>query len=240
MRLILAHATDASARALAARWGDDALLRTPADLCRSRWCLELDTAGRVRVELSDSAPLDGVLSRLSTVAAEELPHVHPADRQYAASELTAFLLAWLDACPAPVLNRPTAGCLNGPAWQPEGWLAAALSVGLRVAGRRRRIALGSVEMIQSAWPRAVDARVVGERCFGAVHPAVARGLCALARLTGTPLLAATVSGPQPDARVRDLSAWPDLADPEVADAVAALLPARRLPMPTRPCCGMWG
>lgn len=245
MRLILAHGDDMSARALAARWGGDTLLLTPADLCASRWCLELDSAGRVRTELADETgkprKLSGVVTRLGGITPADLPRVHPEDRRYAACELTAFLTAWLEACPVPVLNRPTASCLNGPAWQPEAWTAAAISVGLRVAGDRRRLTLGSDQTPPPPeWPDAIVVRVVGERCFGAVHPDVADRLRALARLAGIPLLGATVAGPEPDARVRYLSAWPDLTDPEVADAVGALLPVRLLPVATRPCCGMWG
>ena len=65
--------------------------------------------------------------------------------------------------------------------------------------------------------------VVGDVCFGDVHPLLGKRLCELGRLARTPLLTATVSGPGARARVRDISAWPDLADPEVADAVAAAL-----------------
>lgn len=230
MRLILAHAHDVSARALAARWGSDALLLTVAGLHRARWCLELDRDGRAHTELADTAgvplPLEGVVNRLGVVTAADLPPVHPDDRQYAAVELGAFLLAWLDACPVPVLNRPAAGSLNGPAWYPEQWAAAAAAAGLRVAGSRRRVTLATAGPQLPPDPLRdgeVSARVVGDTWFGGVHPVLGRRLCALARLAGTPLLAATVAGPGPEAPVRDISVWPDLSGPEVADAIAAAL-----------------
>lgn len=231
MRLILAHGHDISARALAARWGSEALLLTVAHLHRAPWCLELDQDGCARTELTGAAgtplPVEGVVNRLGVITTADLSRVHPQDRQYAAAELTAFLLAWLDACPAPVLNRPSAGCLNGPAWYPEQWAAAAIAVGLRVAGSvRRRVALataGPPLAPDPGWDDAVSARIVGDACFGDVHPALGQRLCALARLARTPLLAATVQDHGPDARVRDLSVWPDLADPAVADALAAAL-----------------
>src|SRR5437763_13611984 len=110
MLLILAHGHDFSARALAARWGSRALLLTVAELHRARWHLDMDVDGRVRTGLATAEgtpiPVTGVVNRLGWITATELARVHPADRAYAAAELTAFLLAWLDACPAPVLNPP--------------------------------------------------------------------------------------------------------------------------------------
>jgi hypothetical protein len=231
MRLILAHDHDIAARTLATRWGAEARLLTVADLHRNGWGLELDPDGRVRTELADPAgkplPITGVVNRLGVITPADLPQVHRQDRQYAAAELTAFLLAWLDACPAPVLNRPSAGSLNGPAWHPEQWAAAATSVGLRPDGVRRRIGLTAGTLRpEPVWDRMIGAHVVGDDCFGEVHPVLARRLCELARLAGTPLLGAVVSGPGPGARVRDISAWPDVADPQVADAVANALRAR--------------
>lgn len=231
VRLILAHDHDVSARALARRWGSKALLLTVADLRHARWCLELDPDGRVRTELTspDGRPVrvDGVVNRLGGIMAAHLPRVHLEDRSYAAAELGAFLRAWLDACPAPVLNRPCGESLNGPAWNLEQWAAAAVSVGLRVEDIERHVELattGAALEPAPAWDDAIGASVVGDTCFGDVHPEVGGRLRALARLAGTALFAATAEGPGPDARVRHFSVWPDLADPAVADAVAALLP----------------
>jgi hypothetical protein len=99
-------------------------------------------------------------------------------------------------------------------------------VGLRVAAVRRRVELATAGPPLPPDPvrhGEVAARVVGDTCFGDVHPALGERLCSLARLAGTPLLAATVTGPGRDARVRDISLWPDLSAPETADAVAAAL-----------------
>jgi hypothetical protein len=229
MKLILAHRHDASAQALAGRWGDDALLLTAADLHRFRWRLELDPDGAVRTGLAtaggDPVPVDGVLNRLGVISEADLRRIRPSDRLYATAEFTAFLTAWLDACPAPVLNRPQGGGLNGPAWGPEHWATAAARVGLRPSAVRRRIALGISAQPEPdpVWPEAVAVRMVAGRCFGDVHPEVAGRLAELARVARTPLLAATVEGPGPQARAREFSAWPDLSDPEVADAVADAL-----------------
>jgi hypothetical protein len=228
MLLIIAHAGDHSARALAARWGSEALLLTVADLHQARWRLDVDREGRVNAELATAegtpVPVTGVVNRLGVITAADLRRVHPEDREYAGAELTAFLLAWLDACPAPVLNPANPRCLNGPAWYPEEWADAAASVGLRVDAVSRRLELPVVPPAPvPAWDDAVSVHVVGDVWIGDVHPALGGRLCELARLAGTPLLTATVSGPGPRAKVRDISAWPDLADPEVADALAAAL-----------------
>lgn len=229
MLLILAHRHDSPARALAARWGSRALLLTTADL--HRWCWRLDVAldGRVETELATAdgtpVPVTGVVNRLGWNTRTDLARVHPVDREYAAAELTAFLLAWLDACPAPVLNPPRPRSLNGPAWSPEQWADAAASVGLRARAADRRLGPTATPVEVPGWAGRVHAHVVGDVCVGDVHPALGARLCALARVAGTPLLTATVTGPGPDAEVRDISAWPDVGHPEVADALAAVLPA---------------
>jgi len=224
MLLILAHAYDEAARALADRWGSDAVLLTGLDLRRARWGLEMDRDGRVRAELASAdgtpLPVTGVVSRLGVISGADLPGVHPQDRPYAAAELTAFLTAWLDACPAPVLNPPTAMALNGPAWPAEQWADAATVVGLRVEVVRRLGLTDAPDTADPEWADAVNAHVVGGTCVGDVHPEVGEKLSALARLAGTPLLSAVVSGSAADARVRDISVWPDVADPAVADALA--------------------
>ncbi|EOD69162.1 hypothetical protein [Amycolatopsis vancoresmycina] len=228
MLLILAHDRDPAARALALRWGGDALLLTVGDLHQARWRLDVDRDGRVTTGLAAAdgtpIPVTGVVNRLGVITGADLARVHPRDRAYAGAELTAFLLAWLDACPAPVLNPPTPRCLNGPAWYPEEWANAAASVGLRVDAVHLSLELATAPPAAvPAWDDGVRVQVIGDAWVGGVHPAVGRRLAGLARLAGTPLLTATVSGPGPHARVRDISAWPDLAVPEVADAVAAAL-----------------
>ncbi|MBE1495352.1 hypothetical protein H4696_002452 [Amycolatopsis lexingtonensis] len=219
MLLILAHARDSAARALADRWGSEALLLTVDELHQARWSLSVDRDGGVRAELSVGAPITGVVNRLGVLTGADLLRIRREDRPYAAAELTAFLLAWLDACPAPVLNPPNPRCLNGPAWYPEEWADAAAAVGLRVAPVHRTVGLG-LPPAPAVPPGTHRVHVVGDVCVGEVHPLVGRQLRALAELAGTPLLTATVSGLGAQAEVREISAWPDLADPAVADALA--------------------
>ncbi len=238
MRLILARADDASAGALAARWGADAMVLTPADLHRLRWRLEVDRDGATRTTVGPRGGPDiavgSVLCRLAAVAGSDLPHVHRDDRDYAAAELTAFLVAWMDGCPAPVLNRPVAGSLNGPPWSPDRWAEAAVAVGLRTSGRPGEDPLGDPGPGCRGCPHPPVAprppagvTVVGDAVLGAAHPVVGARLRDLARLAGTPLLGATVDGTGPDAAVRDVSAWPDLSAAAAADALATALDAGR-------------
>ena len=121
MRLILAHAGDAAARHLAARWGDGAMLLTPGQLHTWSWALRLDAGGVTRGTVrwprdGGRSQIDAVVCRLGGISTAELGRIRPEDREYAAAELTAFLLAWLSACPCPVLNPPGTGSLNGPGW----------------------------------------------------------------------------------------------------------------------------
>ena len=139
MRLILAHRHDVAARELAARWGGEALLLTPADLHDERLLLTVNGRGEARAELPSRPSVTSVLSRLAGVGPADLDHVDPQDLGYAAAELDAFLRAWLGAWPGPVVNRPTTTCLNGPGWRPEQWILAAAAAGLPVRPVRRLV-----------------------------------------------------------------------------------------------------
>jgi hypothetical protein len=236
MRFVLAHGRDEPARALVRRWGSLACLVTPADLHRSRYNLNIDRRGVARASVnhegSGAVVPEAVVTRLGGVTGAELARIRPEDREYAAAEVTAFLLAWLDACLCPVLNPPVAGSLNGPPWYPEQWAMAASRAGLTVRRVQRCAALGQSD--HEPWGArppvpaaetgpAVAVTVVGDRWFGRVHPLVGQRLCAVARDAGTPLLGATVDGQGDGATVSGLTAWPDVGRPEVADAIALTL-----------------
>jgi hypothetical protein len=65
--------------------------------------------------------------------------------------------------------------------------------------------------------------VVGERWFGPAHERLGAGARRLAAVAGVELLAVHYAGPSAAARFVGADLWPDVARPEVADAVAALL-----------------
>lgn len=130
MLAVLASALDPAARDLVAAWAPaGAALISAQDLSSNGWSFRLaDPQSGTAVVEGRCVPvrdLDGLLTRRPAVVAEELAWIDPADRPYVAAEMNAFLVAWLDALPCPVLNRPTPRALTGPAWGPLHWAAAA-------------------------------------------------------------------------------------------------------------------
>jgi hypothetical protein len=220
VRLVVAGRHDAAAKALAARWGvGRAALLGPADLSRPGWRHHAGEPGPAAAAVGGRgvpvADLEAVVVRLGAVTAGELDGVRPEDRNYAAQEMTAFLLAWLDALHCPVLNRPTPGCLNGPAWRPRQWALAAAGAGLPVTRPQPPDGTGT--------QGGVVVTVVGDRCIGAAHPHATGRVRRLAAAARVALLEVRLDGTGPDAAFLGANAWPDLADPAVADALDAHL-----------------
>ena len=247
MRLILAHDHDVAARELVARWGSDAVLLTPAELSSERLLLHVDEDGAAQAELASGPRITSVLTRLGGISAADLPHIDPQDAVYAAAELDAFLRAWLGVWPGPVVNRPSTTCLNGPGWRPEQWVTAATAVGLRANPVTRRATraeiphrpdtspaervtpasnsnsaapAGNTKGGATAHPSRVT--VVGGNWFGVVGEEIGFKLCGLAEAVGCSALEAILV----DGVVMQVSAWPDVADPGVADALARVLDGR--------------
>jgi hypothetical protein len=218
MRLLLAHDHDVAARELASRWGDDAILLTPAELHDERMLLYVDIRGNARAEIPSRPEVTSVLTRLGGVGPTDLWHVDQQDLNYAASELEAFLRAWLGAWTGPIVNRPSTTCLNGPGWRPEQWAVAATLAEFEVWPVHRRVALGGVPDSKPS-PTLRRVTVVGDRWFGPVREEVGRRLCALAADVGCSTLEAALD----EDVLAHLSAWPDVAAPDVAEALAVLL-----------------
>jgi hypothetical protein len=132
------------------------------------------------------------------VVAEELVWIASADRAYVAAEANAFLVAWLDALPCRVVNRPSPLSLCGPVWGARHWGAAAARARVAWADRDGRDVHEVV--------------VVGDDCIGARSPADETAARALAREARVELLgvsfagdcacAATTRPPLEDERVR--------------------------------------
>jgi hypothetical protein len=213
MRLLLAHQHDAAAHELADRWGHYAVLLTPAELSAERLFLRLD--GDAQAALPSRPEVTAVLTRLGGITPAELAHIHPDDATYAAAELDAFLKAWLGVWPGPVINRPSTTSLNGPGWRREQWAAAAAAVGLRTVPVHR-----STEPVDGSVPTGnTRVTVVGREWFGATGADLGRRLCALASLAGCTTLEALLD----DDVIVHVSAWPDVTDADVVDALARLL-----------------
>lgn len=71
-----------------------------------------------------------VVCALEQIQPDHVPRVHPEDRAYAATELTALLTAMLATTTVPVLNAPRDGSLCGAPWPAERWAVVARSLGI--------------------------------------------------------------------------------------------------------------
>ena len=227
MLLVLSSHADRVAPAVLEHWragGGRVEILTCHDLAQRGWRLGLDDEPTLVVAGKPVAAsnVDGVLVRLAGATPFEVPFVDAQDREYAAAEMHGFLVALLDRMPCPVINRPTPGCLCGPAWSQEQWVRAAIDAELEVTDASRRVYAGG-EVEESAPPAGREVRVahvVHERCFGDVSEAVREAAVALARGAGVDLLRVQFDGAE---RPRFLHAdfWVDVADPEIAGAIRA-------------------
>lgn len=226
MLLVIASLYDQTAARIVSRWSEqDAVLATPADLSKPGWQLSIESAevasAAVRGEIVPAREFRGVLTRLPGVWAPELTHINSGDREYVAAEMTAFLLAWLSQLSCPLVNPPTAGCLSGPYWRPEGWVATAAGLGIPI----QPVSRSSEEYgRQDTLAPAVGANVTvaGRRVLGEVDVSLADHARALAKQARTPLLGVRFSGATADASFVGAEPWPNLWAEGVAEAILDL------------------
>jgi hypothetical protein len=130
----------------------------------------------------------GVLCRITAILPQDLEQLHPEDRAFAASEMNAFLRAWLMQLSGRVCNEPSTASLAGPAWHPMRWRWLANQLGVPAVP-------GSFPTLDA---RGRDTRFKGERLtalvagdevIGTDDPAVIRDSLRLARTLGCGLLA---------------------------------------------------
>jgi hypothetical protein len=219
--IVLANRQDEAALALAARWQSySTCVLTPEDLSAPGWRYEVPSSidSRLMVGRREiaQAGIKGVLTRMPCVSEQDLEHFVPADRAYAASEMTAFLLAWLSGLDCAVLNRPTPGCLSGPCWRPEQWVRFAAHLNVPVVPIHRHAPQNTPDSPDSS---AAEVVVIGDRCVGAVHPVLADRARLLAKAAGVELLLVYFNGPGPESKFVTASLWPDLWQTEVTDAI---------------------
>jgi hypothetical protein len=225
MIVILASRYDKTAEWLATRWaaaGADGCVLTCEDLSVSGWQYRPSQplAGTAVVggrEVATNA-IRGVLTHLPHVSDLELIHIDPPDRAYVAAEMTAFLTVWLSDLPCRVLNRPSPGCLTGPSFIAEQWVAAASKLGMRIRPTRTRLGLNRSHEIEREAPVA-RVTVIGSRCFGEVDEVLRRRASQLACTMGVDMLGVHFSGSEPDALFVGVSTSPDISTPDVADAI---------------------
>ncbi|GHO68395.1 hypothetical protein KSC_072870 [Ktedonobacter sp. SOSP1-52] len=238
MLLIVAHRWDTSARRLAQRWtdaGHRAGLLTSADLLTPHWQFvtgqALTSTACIAGERVAGEEISGVLMRLASISARELPELAEQDRAYAADEMTAFLRSWLTELSCPLLNRPTAVSLAGPAWRHERWLAAAARIGIPVVPLyKQAVALGTrtsepaTDLEPGAQPAEGTAQitVIGEQCLSDGDPSLQSQARLLARVAGVELVTLHFSGAERGAAFVAADTWPDIsANPRLEPAVLA-------------------
>jgi hypothetical protein len=131
--LVIASQVDETAREFVSNFPEgEAALLTCRDLSSPGWHISSTSsqesfaiAGGSRISVNE---ITGILTLIPAIYPLELTHIIEPDRDYVASEMTAFLLYWLNELTCPVLNRPTPGCLTGPAWRFERWAYAAMQL----------------------------------------------------------------------------------------------------------------
>lgn len=228
MLLVIASIVDQHVTAGVAHWralGRTAEIVTCHDLAQPGWQLTLDDEPQLVVagRPVKAREVKGVITRLAAVTPLELPFIHIDDREYAAAEIQAFLLALLNdllhrGC--AVLNPATPGSLNGPPWAPEQWTQCAARAGVEVRPVASRSYAGGAVIDDAPPPQRRVVNVVGEACFGDPAPALRKAALAVAGAAATPLLrvAFDVRGGAPV--FLDADPWVDVSDPEIAAAIA--------------------
>jgi hypothetical protein len=243
MIVLLAADSDGAAFRLAERWrveGLDVRELDMSDLARPGWRFEPSAPERWRGVVGGTtvtaADVDAVVSRRPGVVGPDLPWFAAEDREYAAAEVNAFLLAWLSSLRCPVVNRPTPMSLAGAGWSEVEWQRQAAEAGLPVRPLRRfarndRARDAAVSGPPPPWTVPPPAgrcvcSIVGARCLSAPSPELAAAAHRLAAAAGADLLRVELD-PDPDRpgalAVHNVDVWVDLGDPEIARALRAHL-----------------
>jgi hypothetical protein len=228
--VVLASRHDQTVGGLVAGWDDEASILTSRDLCAEGWwhCPHGELGESViGGRLSRADQIDGVLSRLPSVAPSELGEIHPGDRPYVAAEMTAFLSAWLSGLRCPVLNRPTAQSLMGPYWRTEKWVLTAAKLGIPVVTARRSVPAPMDDAPADLLASSTEVSVVGQRCLGDADPSLRQWTTALAAEAGVGLLRARFTTTDAGAAFLDADYWVDIANPEVSEAIVAYFAEKR-------------
>jgi hypothetical protein len=156
----------------------------PAHLSQPGWLYQVGCAANARLVTSKgilmASQLSGVLTRTARASPAELPHIDSDDREYVASEMTAFLAALLNELPCPLFNPPAPNCLWGPSWPRDRWARMAAAEGLPVC-RSLDDCDGHVARVVALAGRLV-------RGGSTIPPSMERPLCRVAERAGVVLL----------------------------------------------------
>lgn len=214
--LILASNKDSSNEVfLLQAGGCDVNIISPQQLSQAGWLYRHKndvTANYVNgSETTPADEIDGVIVRLAAVSPDDLPHIVEADRSYLATEMTAFLLAWLSSLKCPMLNRPTPCCLSGPYLHQAQLIYLVARLGIPVSPCKTIIKPGfeSGQQDTNATSRVV---IVGEHHLGQVHPRLLSYAKTIARALDVEFVAVDFNGQDEDAEFTGISLWPEIND----------------------------
>ena len=217
MIVVVASIHDVRALRIATHWGSQCAILSAEDLCMPGWVFRVPAEPPMKAVIGGRAinteQIRGILTLRPCIFPEELLNIQPVHRKYVASELNAFLLAWLTAQSCPVLNRPTACCLAGPNWRPEQWTQAAARLGIPAQTRRH---VPSETPVPDA-EKTLEVIAVGGQCFGCGDSILRERTLKLAQAAAVDLLSVRFSVDR--TRFVSASVWPCLADPAVLEAV---------------------
>jgi hypothetical protein len=231
MILVVGSRFDPVAREIVSAWQSaEAILCDADDVTAPGWRYEPHhPASAVAVAAGRRIPstrIDAVLTLRPAIYEAELPHFVPEDRSFVATEINAFMLAFLTALRCPVANRPAGISLSGPLLRPEQWARLAhragivpLAVERDVPGTLTTATLGDAET------RTIF--VAGDRIVGDVAPKLAQCAVTLARAAGALMLGITFDGGETGPRFVAASAQPSV---QGAERRAALLEALLAPV----------
>lgn len=197
MTVILCHSDDPAALWLGAsmrRLGLEVDVVTVEQLVFSRRIVfRMDSAGDSgSVELAGGRLLrpeaiSGLINRARYLPTRHLERAEPRERAYAESELSAFLLGWINGVAGRVINPPLPFDLGGGTFPPPTLLQLAAIAGLPTGGWRASADEADSGMSLVAPTHRVI--VFDGRLFGPLLPrALQDGCRGLASLLGTPLL----------------------------------------------------
>lgn len=197
MTVILCHSTDPAALWLAAsmrQLGFEVDVVTVEQLVFSRRIVFRmnGTGDSGSVELTGGRLLrpeaiSGLINRVRYLPTQHFEHAQPPDRAYAESELSAFMLGWINGAAGRVINPPLPFDLGGGTFPKATLMHLAAIAGIATGGwdasadeTGRATSLGEAN-------RAVI--VFEGRVFGPLLPRALQDACrGLASLLGTPLL----------------------------------------------------
>jgi hypothetical protein len=226
--IILSGRFDQDAQGLVDRWSKySATLLTAEDLSKAGWRF-YNNPTRPTTAIVSGRPIaeddiTGILIRWPAIHEMEIKTESQEDRTYVSSEMTAFLRAWLSQLKCPVLNRPTASTLCGPAWRPERWIYVGAQLGIPVRRVIRRTGKPSMASEPANQSQTTIVTVVGSKYFGACDPVLGQQAQRLAKAAGVDLLAVHFDRAERGAALLTADPIPDLSDPKVKDAILAYL-----------------